>query len=171
MKRTFKFLAIVFMMGFIFLNIAEGLEKVLIRVRVMVQADADIQSSIESQLKRDLRALGDVILVNENPDFEIRVIAMESMTKEKEKTGIAFATVFLRPYVRSGIPEMISSRCKGDPESNRAAGHLQNSQIYRDHLLQIGSPNDIEQICKDIVYTFKTNVSEDHSPSPPSRLK
>jgi hypothetical protein len=160
MKRAFILTILVFIMGLSFSTGADAREKIQIRVQIMVQADADIQSAIEKQLRQGFQALGDVIVVNEKPDFEIRVIAMESMSKEKEKTGIALATAFLRPYIRSGIPEMISRRCQENPDAGKAAGSLEKLQIYKDHLLQFGSPNDIEQICRDIVLNFKTNILE-----------
>ncbi len=166
MKRIFIMGMVGFLMGLFLLTDGDAREKTQIRVQVLVQADTGIQSSIENQLRQGLRGLEDVVLVSEKPDFEIRVIAMESMTTEKEKTGIALATVFLRPYIRSGIPEIISSRCKEDPTPGRTTGTLQNSQIYKDHLLQIGTSDDIEQICKDIVFNFKANILEADSVLP-----
>jgi hypothetical protein len=32
------------------------------------------------------------------------------------------------------------------------------TQIYRDHLLQVGSGKDIQEICRDIAQNFKTNI-------------
>ena len=137
-----------------------ALEKSLIRVKVMIQADEEIQTVVENLLRKELRALGDISLVHEKPDFEIRVIVMGSTGKGKENSGVAFSTVFLSPYVRSGIPDFYLHRCRGDKEGLKITGELAKAQIYKDHLLQVGSGKDIEEICKDIAQNFKTNALE-----------
>ena len=161
MKRSFIFWTIVFITVIAFLPNVHARGNLSIRVQIMVQADADIQAAIENQLKKQFRSLDDVVLVNEKPDFEIRVIVMGSAMKEKENTGVAFSTVFLSPYIRSGIPDLLN-RCKGDKEVLKINEGFAKAQIYKDHLLQVGSPKDIEEICKDIAYNFKTNVLEDY---------
>jgi len=162
MKRIFIFWVIVFITIIAFLPNAQARGNLSVRVQIMVQADADIQAAIENQLKKQFRSLEDVVLVNEKPDFEIRVIVMGSAMKEKENTGVAFSTVFLSPYIRSGIPDLFLNRCKGDKEVLKINEGLAKAQIYKDHLLQVGSPKDIEEICKDIAHNFKTNILEDH---------
>jgi len=135
-----------------------AVEKSLIRVKLLIQADKEVQTAVENQLRKELRALGDISLVNEKPDFEIRVIVMGSAAKEKENSGVAFSTVFLNPYVRSGIPDFYINRCKGDKEGLKISEEIAKTQIYKDHLLQVGSGKDIEEICKDIAQNFKTNI-------------
>ena len=137
---------------------AGALEKSLIRVKLMIQADKEVQTAVENHLRKELRALGDISLVNEKPDFEIRVIVMGSAAKEKENSGVAFSTVFLSPYGRSGIPDFYLNRCKGDKEGLKISEEIAEAQIYKDHLLQVGSGKDLEEICKDIVQNFKTNI-------------
>ena len=136
---------------------ASAVEKSLVRVRLLIQADAESQAVVENLLQKEIRALGDISLVNEKPDYEIRVIVMGSAAKEKETSGVAFSTVFLTPYARSGIPDFYLSRCKSDKEGVKITEELAKNQIYKDHLLQVGSGKDIEQICKDIAQNFKDN--------------
>ena len=117
----------------VFLGAASGagaVEKSLIRVKLMIQADEESQAVIENLLRKELRALGDVSLVNEKPDYEIRVIVMGSAAKDKENSGIAFSTVFLSPFLRSGVPDFYSN-CRGDKEgfkNNRRSGQDSNLQ-------------------------------------------
>jgi hypothetical protein len=134
---------------------AAAVEKSLVRVKLMIRADEDSQALIESLLQKELRALGNIALVNEKPDCEIRVIVMGSAAKEKENSGVAFSTVFLSPYLRSGIPEFYLHRCRGDTAGLKPTDELAKTQIYKDHLLQVGSGKDAEQICKDIAQNFK----------------
>jgi hypothetical protein len=148
---------------------AGAVEKSLIRVKLMIQADKEVQTAVENHLRKELRALGDISLVNEKPDFEIRVIVMGSAAKEKENSGVAFSTVFLSPYARSGIPDFYLNRCKDDKEGLRVSEEIAAAQIYKDHLLQIGSGKDIEEICKDIAQNFKTNILGTPRLSPQSR--
>ncbi|MCX5911313.1 MAG: hypothetical protein NTV04_05235, partial [Deltaproteobacteria bacterium] len=128
---------------------AGAVEKSLIRVKLLIQADKEVQTAVENHLRKELRALGDISLVNEKADFEIRVIVMGSAAKEKENSGVAFSTVFLSPYVRSGIPDFYLNRCQGDKEGLKISEEIAETQIYKDHLLQVGSGKDIEEICKD----------------------
>ena len=62
---------------------ASAVEKSLVRVRLLIQADAESQAVVENLLQKEIRALGDISLVNEKPDYEIRVIVMVSAAKEK----------------------------------------------------------------------------------------
>ncbi|MBP1714306.1 MAG: hypothetical protein H6Q42_2509 [Deltaproteobacteria bacterium] len=135
-----------------------AVEKSLVRVKLMIQADEESQTVVANLLRKELRALGDISLVNEKPDYEIRVIVMGSAAKDKENSGVAFSTVFLNPYVRSGIPNFYLNRCKIDKEDLQITEDLERTQIYKDHLLQVGSGKDIEQICKDIAQNFKGNL-------------
>ena len=137
-----------------------AVEKSLVRVKLLIQADEESQTVVANLLRKELRALGDISLVNEKPDYEIRVIVMGSAAKEKGNSGVAFSTVFLNPYVRSGIPDFYLNRCKIDKEDLQITEDLERTQIYKDHLLQVGSGKDIEQICKDIAQNFKGNFLE-----------
>jgi hypothetical protein len=136
---------------------AGAVEKSLVRVKLLIQADKESQTAVENLLQREFRALGDISLVNEKPDFEIRVIVLGSAAKEKEDSGVAFSTVFLNPYARSGIPDFYLNRCPGDKEGLKITEELAKTQIYKDHLLQVGSGKDLEQICKDLAHNFKEN--------------
>jgi hypothetical protein len=158
MKRILILGAILFWVFWGVFSDAGAVEKSLIRVKLLIQVDKEVQTAVENHLRKELRALGDISLVNEKPDFEIRVIVMGSAAKEKENSGVAFSTVFLSPYPRSGIPEFYLNRCKGDKEGLKIPEELTEAQIYRDHLLQVGSGKDIEEICKDIAHNFKTNI-------------
>ena len=136
---------------------AGAVEKSLVRVQLLVRADEDSQNVVDNLLRKELRALGNIALVDEKPDHEIRVIVMGSAAKEKGNSGVAFSTVFLSPFARSGIPEFYLNRCQGDKEGLKATEELAKTQIYRDHLLQVGSGRDVGQICKDIAQNFKEN--------------
>jgi hypothetical protein len=158
MKRLF-FLAMVFLWvpGGVTPELG-AVEKTLTRVKVMVQADEDSQTAVENLLRKELRALGDIALVEEKPEFEIRVIVMGSAAKGKEDAGVAFSTVFLAPFFRSGIPELYGSRERGEMNKPEVNGTLSKTQIYKDHLLQVGSGRDVEQICRDIARNFKVHI-------------
>jgi hypothetical protein len=169
MRRIWIWGAILFwILGGIFFE-AAAVEKSLVRVKLMIQADKAVQTVVENELRKEFRSLGDISLVNEKPDFEIRVIVMGSAGKEKEDSGIAFSTVFLSPYGRSGIPDFYLSRCKGDKEGLKIIEEFSEIQFYKDHFLQVGSGKDIEQICRDIAQYFKANISGNPRLPLPSR--
>ncbi len=169
MKRIFLSFAIVFIVSSASLAVLHARGNLSVRVQIMLQADAEMQAFVENQLKKEFRALGNVVLVQDQPDFEVRVIVMGSAAKEKENTGVAFSTVFLSPYLRSGLSDFVSIRSKQDKEGFKIPEEMSKAQIYKDHLLQVGSPKDIEEICRDIAHNFKTNILGDSRLPLPSR--
>jgi hypothetical protein len=171
MKRIFILLCLILVAGFLFSPGADALEKSSIRVKVLFQVDEGMKSSVETILKKELRALDDLILVEEKADFEILVMAMEMPANQGEKPGAAFSTVFLRPYSRSGIPELIAKQCWEGQEIGSLKQKLERIQIYSDHFLQVGSQKDIGEICKEIARYFKKDVLEDYRGSSPSMKK
>ena len=68
------------------------------KVKVSVSATENIKGSVSSYLNRELRSLSDVELVDNKPEWEIIVIAMELMTVGNYKTGIALSTVVIRSF-------------------------------------------------------------------------
>ena len=134
---------------------AGAVERSPLRVKLMIQADKEMQAAVENHLRRELRKIENVSLVQEKADSEIRVIVMGSGGKEGEISGVAFSTVFLVPYLRSKISAFESRRCPGGGEEIKTNSKLADVQIYQDHLLQVGSAKDIEEICRDIAGNFK----------------
>ena len=148
---------------------AGAVERSPVRVKLLIQADKEMQTAVENHLRRELRNIENVSLVQDQADFEIRVIVMGSAGKEGAISGVAFSTVFLTPYLRSKIPAFYAQRCRGGEEGIKASAELAGAQIYRDHLLQVGSGKDIEEICRDIVGNFKENFLETSRLPAPSR--
>lgn len=134
---------------------AGAVERSPLRVKLLIQADKEMQTAVENHLRRELRKIENVSLVQERPDFEIRVIVMGSAGKDGEISGVAFSTVFLTPYLRSKIPALDSRRRPEAEGEIKANPKLADVQIYQDHLLQVGSAKDIEEICRDIAGNFK----------------
>jgi hypothetical protein len=170
MKRIFILLGIILMVGFLSGTGVDALEKSSIRVKVLFQVDEGMKTTVETLLKKELRALEGVILVDENADFEILVMAMEMSGTQGEKAGAAFSTVFLRPYSRSGIPELIARQCRDNQEIGPLRQKLERTQIYSDHFLQVGSSKEIEEICKEIAGYFKKDILEGYR-MPSSNMK
>ena len=74
MKRLLAFSVLIFIIGFISNAYAPDVEK--FKVCVLVSApeeDKTEKDIIESHLKRELRALGDVIIVDEKDDWQFRI--------------------------------------------------------------------------------------------------
>jgi len=67
------------------------------RVRLVITADEAITAQVTSYVSRELRALGkEVQIVEKDPDWEMQVIAMQVLDKNKTVTGVALTAVVLQ---------------------------------------------------------------------------
>jgi hypothetical protein len=68
------------------------------KVKVTVQADEGIQNSVSSYLNRELRSLGDVDIVDNNPEWELRVLGGELHSIGGYKSGVVLSTIIITPF-------------------------------------------------------------------------
>lgn len=75
------------------------LTSIHVKVKVNVSGDKAIKNLVESYIKRELRELSDVSVVESNADWIIKIIALESMNKAGMKVGVVLSTVILKTVV------------------------------------------------------------------------
>ncbi|GAH41599.1 unnamed protein product, partial [marine sediment metagenome] len=64
-----------------------------------------MKNKIRSYLSRELRSLGDVSIVDEHPDWEISIIALE-VRRSGYKHGVSMSVLILSPFDLSGCGEL-----------------------------------------------------------------
>src|SRR5262245_30104444 len=69
-----------------------------LRIKVLITAEDELSSQTSSYVKRNLRALGDVDIVEESPDYTLAFVFMELTTGGKTKTGYAESLTILSPF-------------------------------------------------------------------------
>jgi hypothetical protein len=78
---------------------AQGLEPKMssLPVRLTVQAGDNIRDMVISYVSRELRALRDVRIVEDQPMWEIDIVAVEVKNTAGNKMGIAMSVIFIKP--------------------------------------------------------------------------
>jgi hypothetical protein len=119
------------------------------QVSVTVKGDEGITSSVSSCLKKELQSFSDVDIVDTNFRFQLSVLAMQTELAGFYKTGIVLSTVILIPFDNSILLYKFRPEYKND-------GLQLTSRLFleQDHWLNMGSPGDLEDICKKIVAKF-----------------
>lgn len=126
------------------------------RVKVTVTASDNVMSTVNSYMKRELLSLNDVELVDDNPEWEINVMALELFTVGGNKVGVAVSTVFISHYNNQLLSGFFQQKFKDT--GLEMTSHL---YLHPEHRLNIGSPDDLNKICRDIVEDFDTKYLEE----------
>jgi hypothetical protein len=122
-------------------------------IKLEITAPDRIKNEVQSYMNRELRALGDVTLVDDHPSWEIRVDVME-ITTRGIRSGYAFAFVVTEPLYLDFL--------KGANCDQKAKSRITNLMENTERLLAFGnrvSPN-IESACKKLVADFDSTTLE-----------
>jgi len=76
----------------------EELQNKRFRVQCNIDAENGIRNSVVSYINRELRALGDVRVVENSPDCIIHINALEDKTVGGRRTGYSVARTVRKPY-------------------------------------------------------------------------
>ena len=124
-------------------------------VKVKVSADENIKGRIESYLKRELRSLGDVTVVDEKPSWEICLVALEQHDVEGEVTSVVLSVVILTPLPADLLGWVLKLNAEQvDYISRIGCFH------YRAHWLKTGPPKGLKDICEGIIADFDSEHLE-----------
>lgn len=73
------------------------------RVSVVVAAQGTAKTEFESYVKRELRGLKDVDVVETSPDYTLSFVVLETQSKGGAATGYAISEVVTHRFRTSGI--------------------------------------------------------------------
>ena len=124
------------------------------KVKVSVTAEGNIKNRVSSYLNRELRALNDVELVETNPEWEISVIAMELKSVGGTKTGFALSTVILISYDNRLLCSFFEAEYKALEYTAAVVKETSSLYLRPSQWLNIGSTDDLQRICRDVVADF-----------------
>ena len=161
-----------------------------IHVKVDVSGDKAIKNLVESYIKRELRELSDVSVVESNADWIIEIVAAEVENKARMKVGVVLSTVILKTVVDQDcemtatylaklgyqLDQKLKNLRPAKSEKygkqiyelsaiswnllNIALGLIHGLYEYKDHKLQVGALTDLKHICEKIVADFDTTFLE-----------
>jgi len=141
------------------------------KVRLGISAREEIKNEVYSYLSRELRSLGDVKLIENDPNWtwSIQVVAMQVKNRAGYDIAVAFSVVIEKRY---NVVELlllavqhvfqISSeewdelkKTKRMIDLEKAFTMLSGSQSdIRGHWLRVGDTEDVQRLCKMIVADF-----------------
>lgn len=130
------------------------------RVKLAIAAPDSIKDSVTSYFHRELRALNDVQLVNDKPDWVISVVALEITSTRGYRGGIAISTVILPRFNNEAMTHWFRREVEGV-----ALAQTSNLWYRPRHHLQMDAIDRLQIMCKEIVADFDTRSLE------PSRRK
>jgi len=143
------------------------------KVRLAISADDEIRNEVYSYLRRELLSLGDVKLVEEDPDWIIQVVAMQIKNKAGYPTGLAFSLVIEKRVqvvkilllvvkhifqIPSEEWEKLEQTKKHTDLEKAFTKVTDNLSDIRGHWLRVGDTEDIQRLCQMIVADFDAEL-------------
>ena len=163
-------LAAVLLPNSIFGNEKTEIPKFSTTVQLSIAASDEINNLVNSYLSRELRSLGDVKLVEDDPEWIIDIIACQAKDRTGYVGGVVFSVVIEKRYrlpvelllstVRSAfrITSNDWDKLKEVRQSLEGAfTEIDNACNFKDlvhHKLRTGNSRDLQSICQEIVADF-----------------
>ena len=121
-----------------------------VTVKLAVSASETIRTPVETCLARELRSLDNVHLVEDKPDWEITVLALDVTSTRGYRGGIAVSTVFLPRFPNEELGPLFL------PDSVQT-GLTKTSNLWERpiHNLQMDASDRLQRICRQIVSDFR----------------
>lgn len=126
------------------------------KVKVDISASDNINGVVSSYLKRELRSLTDVEIVENNPEWIINILVVELETVGGHKNGVAISTVITSQLRSQSLSELFQPKY-----SDLGLRLTSGLKKVGSHWLNIGSSNDLQNLCKEIVADFDTKHLEE----------
>jgi hypothetical protein len=108
-----------------------------------------------------LRSLGDVLLVETNPEWMLSVIAAELENESGDKTGMVLSVTLLAPFDDRFFKQYVVPNCVQKDAPLKRFIDLSLADLYqlRDHWVEVG-PN-FESVCQSLVANFNKRHLEE----------
>ena len=125
------------------------------RVKLTISASDGVRDSVQGCLTEELRALNDVRLVGDKPDWEISVLALDVRSTRGYRGGIAISTIVLPRFHNEKIALFFR------PTEQRS-GLAQTSNLweYPAHSLHMDASDRLQVMCKQIAADFDARQLE-----------
>ena len=129
------------------------------RVKLEVSADGATAAIVQSYLSRELRKLDGVLVTDEDPDYQLTVIAMETHSQGGYITGYALSSLGLSLWRGSTVEFLLRNGNFTKDQENTLRMFARNGIVVH-HLLQTGPTEGLETLCSRLVASFDTNALE-----------
>lgn len=139
-----------------FIHPATAASEIRFRINVNISGDPTTENLVRSYANRELRAIGDVDLVDKKSDWLLSIICFQLETKSGYPSGVAVSVVITECYPNAAIVSLLPSEKKqlGDEITS-------DLNLFKDHWLRAGSKDDLKQICAKVVADFDSLYLEE----------
>lgn len=135
--------------------VAQDSPKFKAKIKVSVTAEDTISGIVISYINRELRSLTDVELVDIDPKWEIKILAIESFTSGGYESGIIISAVILYCNENYVLKYTAPNSCK-----DHLNEFLKPHYAFESNLVIVGPPEDLKKLCSKIVAEFDINYLE-----------
>jgi hypothetical protein len=136
--------------------VAQTPAKYSTRVKLLVSGgnDESLRNQVNSFLGRELRSLGDVAIVNDQPDFVIAVLVNKPI---EGGSVVSVARLVSSPLNADLLTALFGSGEKGgDSQFQSLKRYITHGSQILDFSLQTGNVSDVQNICKQMIVEFDT---------------
>jgi hypothetical protein len=128
------------------------------RVQLSVSASEDIKSILQSYLARELRSLGDISLVDDEADFKVIVIGMNTYSDNNTMIGYTIATTIVEPFDNQLMLTFLRASTSNPNIADTIDKLTKNLCIY--HTTIINTDSDLKRLSGTIVANFDSDYVE-----------
>jgi hypothetical protein len=130
-----------------------------IRVSVKVAANGSVKAEFESYVKRELRGLKDVEIVETSPDFSLSFVVVQALTKEGTDTGYAISELVTSPVTSEAYQSMFKGKLSEEElawlrKTTDSAVYIERQKI------QTCDSGGLKSTCEKLVAEFDTDELE-----------
>ncbi len=126
--------------------------KLTLRVVLDVSVKDEIKNDVISYISRELRSLGDVVIVEgeSDPQYKILVIGGIGSSKLKQNLGYAFSVVVTRTRKDNAqLAELLIPKCVSKEIKDSLVGFMTSGESLLHYTLLTDS--DLRRLCSDLV--------------------
>ena len=126
--------------------------------KVKCDVKSDIGNEILSYLNRELRSLDGVIVVDNNPEALLSILAMRTRTRGGVETGVVFSVVIHSILSNDSFKFWLSNAFHlGDERVKDVQFAKDGLYTFQFHSVYLGANDDVRSICQKIVADFDIN--------------
>jgi hypothetical protein len=129
------------------------------RIKLEVHADANVQTELTSYLKRELRGLHDVELVENNPQLIVRAFEKTMMSADNRPAVLIVFVTMARPINPDAVRTAFGQEL-GHEKMDGLIRWTKDAEVPVGQLLRTAAGKDVEAIAKAIVAGVDTGCIE-----------
>lgn len=130
------------------------------RIAVEVEAKGQLQEQVSSYVNRELRGLGDVLLVEDKPTIRVKILAIKNTSADSgQHLGYTLSLVVTRLLDIESLKTIIAGQVKKD-DFSLIENYLDERYTLIEHYLTVGGPNSLKNLCEEIVTQLDVSAIE-----------